>query len=1476
MSQVQKFQQGGKPKRIIKYGTKELNLDTLLQDFDSNINVFDEYLDQIKAKESEKQEALNAYRDIIKGYDAGEITPQLGNMFHDSTGNRHNVDKKFDPYGVAQNFIHKILSKSKEIVKPEKFDKSKSWKTFLSKQNLDYNLFKEMTDQEQNEFLGGLLQEYVNGLNGDDYSDFDPNYGQSILDYWNTANADKTLSAKERMELSRLGINLSNFYATKKSEETEKKSEESTPQSEYQAAVQEAQTIQLQEATDKLRKRNEYLQLPDRGLSINFSTYSYTPYTNSEVSNKFKSQIDSWKQKAAVEFENFLRTHDVYKYNSDFWNKKATHKNFGISSNLTFKSNGKVLGSLINSEWTNGQLFRFLLDNYKEQQSNVNVGGMPISSDGHIIMGYGNGYGRLYDPVRSIFYDKPASKIYGTVDGQTISLLDLDPQFAVYQPATSEETESNKEGGVLKAQFGAALSSNYVSVDEINRRNAEAKRIQQEEELQKAVTNSGKTEEQYKASQRKLSEGLQDQDIARLVGLGTDLVALGASYAPVYGTAVSAAAGILGIGADLTADMLDESLSGWDVAKNAGINLGLSALALIPGLGSVKIAAKAKKMMKLIPHAISTLAGLGIVFDDDVHKSISKILNNPKDFNNDDMRNIALFSKALMGLNATAVNTYKGQKFNSLKPTEKANGKYNVNGKQLTEKEIETINKVGKEKGNDEALAKFREITGDSNAELPSNVDFKQKGLFKGARSTEVSGDPIMEPGMLSQKDNIRLAVQRARSMKFKRDNPQLSKYLNTDYNIFYKGERALLPGINLGFPDWTPTGKIVNKKLAKQQAIQNARIAAQQQRVSNRAAAKSRRNPDDIRARWTARKENNYNLTQRQVANAAQAARPNVSNITGVSDLSRGVTRINSSGLPVTEVINPSGQKIKFVDLRSKFKTNPQGRHHPINRDEKDRLYRILNKSTEGDWKKNIVNTENLNFLIPEAKVGVINKRGDTVYWWKQGSKIPKLANGSTVTNTTSHDGYSWYDIIYNTDFFKDTLKSINKENYQSANDLQNRFYTDKINTGWQNQRVGYNDKVKSYQTEFNNRYGTWLNTGAIEAGIKKGLIKRQGITGDNTRGSYSDGYSGAMTNLRHLGLKEHEQYIPAMNEILKEQGLEAFVNPETNMINYRPLTDPNSPVNPNPQVNPQTDPQTDPQQDPNNPPLGPGSDVLGKDIPIPDPEQPDARLPQRIARALGAGRLIGTLRTNHLIKNALEKGIRPNLIDTYRLQYNTRDKENIKQDYNKQASEYENLSFNKNLTSDSRNQYNRELQAIDRAIKKKAEGTLISDAEIARTNEIDQKTQNENIARESEKSNKNSLAINDYIQTLARLRADHKLKNWNAISTYLLEQQDAWNKDYSDYRTLLNNWNDAKAEQDYKLAMKPYEDAVYDYMLKNPNENLTDSAVYEDYINKARSEGIKLLNAKYQFGFNNVGLFGRKYSPFIIPATSQIVTSS
>ena len=87
-------------------------------------------------------------------------------------------------------------------------------------------------------------------------------------------------------------------------------------------------------------------------------------------------------------------------------------------------------------------------------------------------------------------------------------------------------------------------------------------------------------------------------DIARISSVALDLAAI-IDPEPVSGAVLNVGSTLTTLGADLT----DKSVSGWDAAKNFGINLALDAVGLIPGLDSLKIAKSIQPVAKLVGKA---------------------------------------------------------------------------------------------------------------------------------------------------------------------------------------------------------------------------------------------------------------------------------------------------------------------------------------------------------------------------------------------------------------------------------------------------------------------------------------------------------------------------------------------------------------------------------------------------------------------------------------------------------------------------------------------------------------------------------------------------------------------------------------------------------------------------------------------------------------------------------------------------------
>jgi hypothetical protein len=100
----------------------------------------------------------------------------------------------------------------------------------------------------------------------------------------------------------------------------------------------------------------------------------------------------------------------------------------------------------------------------------------------------------------------------------------------------------------------------------------------------------------------------------------------------VYGTATSAGLGLTSMLTNLSADIMDDSLTKGDVAKNAGVNLGLGLVGMVPGLGLASRTGKwATNLLKWAPRLLTLSA---IKDTPEVYNSIQKGLKDYKSLTN--------------------------------------------------------------------------------------------------------------------------------------------------------------------------------------------------------------------------------------------------------------------------------------------------------------------------------------------------------------------------------------------------------------------------------------------------------------------------------------------------------------------------------------------------------------------------------------------------------------------------------------------------------------------------------------------------------------------------------------------------------------------------------------------------------------------------------------------------------------------------
>lgn len=115
---------------------------------------------------------------------------------------------------------------------------------------------------------------------------------------------------------------------------------------------------------------------------------------------------------------------------------------------------------------------------------------------------------------------------------------------------------------------------------------------------------------------------IKTSDKVKLGAAITDLLSAGLGFVPGAHVA-SAATGAISSAATFGADLSDGF--DWSDVGNLGVNLGLDAISLIPGLKTVKAGKALQVISKLVP-ALSTVVAMSGILDEEQRASISSTL----------------------------------------------------------------------------------------------------------------------------------------------------------------------------------------------------------------------------------------------------------------------------------------------------------------------------------------------------------------------------------------------------------------------------------------------------------------------------------------------------------------------------------------------------------------------------------------------------------------------------------------------------------------------------------------------------------------------------------------------------------------------------------------------------------------------------------------------------------------------------------
>lgn len=278
-----------------------------------------------------------------------------------------------------------------------------------------------------------------------------------------------------------------------------------------------------------------------------------------------------------------------------------------------------------------------------------------------------------------------------------------------------------KNGGIIKAAEGTTLN---LSNDQLSKKDFD---FLKEERRSKKITDEmnqrNRSESQTVANQRVVSQDLTAADVLRFGAMAQDIAGLIASF--TGGNALSAGLGLTAMGTDLTADIMDKSVTKGQVLRNALFNTGMAAISWIPGANAGKLA---RNLIKYAPKIMGLIGAGAIAVNEDVIESWKKVGNKNEKLTVEDWKNIGYTLTAAAGLTRLGkgeYDRYKGKKkFKTAMTGEKKSAIEIADGSEvyINKSDKNEINKLLKEGKINEAYTKLSEITGKTKKELGSEV----------------------------------------------------------------------------------------------------------------------------------------------------------------------------------------------------------------------------------------------------------------------------------------------------------------------------------------------------------------------------------------------------------------------------------------------------------------------------------------------------------------------------------------------------------------------------------------------------------------------------------------------------------------------------------------------------------------------------------------------------------------------------------
>lgn len=1490
--------------RTIKRGNEDIDLDRYINNLEYN---FDSWLNKVKwhgkkFDESQKKAITEAYRDMLNGYNDGTITPSLGNISTDSTGKRtNNPDKKgFDAYGLAQTYFNSIFNNQQAYVKPTKakFSGNKAWNDYLNSQTIDYDLFKQMSKDEQNQYLQNLLQNYTGNIKGDDYEDYDSNYGQNVMNLFNQAISDPELTAKERMDLSQYGIDLSKFY---KVEEPEPEKTEEDLLNEELAKQQKEE--ELDDKKMQVRAYNWKKELEALNNLYSIRDYSRVGDYRRDLS-KLKIDDETYQKILNPDRINRANIFADYSTSDNLYNGNVDNRFTTRPFSLTV---GDKKYGYLNDEWNNlSNADKVLaiqkaygldwIGNLSEDQRNNRTIKNSKSSKyngWYVVDTDFNNSG--YVTVMS----KDANKIGRIPVAEILSTNNIDDYLGNYvrYHLSKKNIPINKEGGILKAQFGDTIFETTDTKQNINNLNKE-KTERKERDLIKRAKETGRTLEQYKRDKTKVKEDLSGTDIARWTAMAADLASLGLSASgvgSVAGGLVGAAGTFTNMGADIA-----EGRSVGEVLKNLGIGLGLDLVGSIPVAG---VLAKAPKIVKTFrtlakssPYVLGALSTIG---NKDVTDSVGKILKG-EDWTHEDLKNLSYFVSFLTGTARGGIAS--GQK----RLAKKYANQSTVESQSLiTDKgTIKVGNKEGEIKQGD-----FNKLKETKNLKEAQQIlkDLKIKGFedasLKGSTKIPFIDQKVNKSNFVDEKSTVYDTSNLEGVWWLRNNNDRLS----IENQLNGKG--------------WS--GGFMDKLFAPKNQQINSNTSSTLGPISSILPLSPVTQVPSIKlSSVLAKYYPKPSSPIRTRNNGVGVTRQNLSNLSGInkSILDAGITDISTpTGRRMAQLSNG----VRVIDLRNYFRIDSKGRLKPKNKTVINELnwatgtYDRANKKwNKGDWNLQRWDKSNLQYILNHSGFdaifgprninnAVLSKNGKTIYWWKQGGSIQKAKdilsnlkknnnilkgqNGITPQwfddlfknqtilkykgqdisktnmpnassrNTMGVSGYNGYgEHIYDNKARYDALEAY-KNSGNRDKDIQNYFtkYVTNASSMTDQQLIdNYNAKAKRIRdfwngnVDYNNTNASTHNDIHRELFESRNLEKGDPNTGNVGWDEINKARAGRSTWARIMDVSENDDLNNIYNiNVGNGRILKVYkkANGDLGLFNETNLAPQNS-SNPNSQnldaskVEGVGDVDTS------------GDNNLQELL-------DQYKLRSSVNRMSGLPVLGGTLATNNSIYNTMNNSMTGYNIIAPQEQGRTLGDKFGSNFYRNQGLDVLNRA-KLNFTSDAALNFAIQAEAQKMKIGLDEKGMLGDNQEIRRTSENEQNIENRNTSARVDARNKNAALNYDTRRTRAQLLADLKLKQWNAIAGWINEQRGFAQQDLANQYDFIKNAMYHNAQQRLDNATYAAKEKLRQAIRANQNNptwDMYDSPEYQEYarISREVSQQIQLEQMR-----NQGNLFGVNYT--------------